>query len=170
MQKENIGCYKKSMSYREVVTRHLRIFVSDGRINGRKKIRRSRSPRRTGEFRDDSALCYNAFTLIELLVVVLIIGILAAAALPQYEKSVWKSRASNMQTYVRSVATAQRAYVLANGEQQPAELDELAVSLDGFTTGTKLGGNTTALTAYVWGRPVLWLILYRVNIRGADWG
>ena len=90
----------------------------------------------------------HGFTLIELLVVVLIIGILAAVAVPQYEKSVWKSRAANVQTYMRSVASAQRAYVLANGAQQPAELDELAVSLDGFTTGTKLGGNTTALTAY----------------------
>ncbi|WP_428050224.1 type IV pilin protein [Candidatus Avelusimicrobium caledoniensis] len=89
----------------------------------------------------------QAFTLIELLVVVLIIGILAAVALPQYEKAVWKSRAANMQTFMRSIATAQNAYFLANGTAV-TDLDELTLDLTGFKKGTKLAGDSTAIKAY----------------------
>ncbi|MGN0016094.1 MAG: type IV pilin protein [Candidatus Avelusimicrobium sp.] len=68
----------------------------------------------------------KGFTLIELLVVVLIIGILSAVALPQYQKAVDKSRLATFIPLARTLKDASEAYYMANGNY-PSLLADLDV-------------------------------------------
>ena len=73
----------------------------------------------------------KGFTLIELLVVVLIIGILSSVALPQYQKTVLKSRAAEAWTNLSALTTAGKIYCLENPSYQGGLTnDDLSVSVE----------------------------------------
>ncbi|MDR1684717.1 MAG: prepilin-type N-terminal cleavage/methylation domain-containing protein [Elusimicrobiota bacterium] len=57
----------------------------------------------------------GGFTLIEILVVALIIGVLAAVALPKYQRFILRTKISNLAAFMRSMGAAQERYKMMNG-------------------------------------------------------
>ena len=83
----------------------------------------------------------RGFTLIELLVVVIIIAVLAAIALPQYQKAVMKARAAEIQTFISYVEKGMDLYVLENGypsinTDARMAWDDLNIDVTGYCTNT----------------------------------
>ena len=78
----------------------------------------------------------GGFTRIELLVVVLIIGILAGVALPQYERAVLKSRLTQNIIRVKALHAAGQTYYMANGVY-PIDIRDLDIDITAGATEFK---------------------------------
>ncbi len=80
------------------------------------------------------AQAQEGFTLIELLVVILIIGILAAVAIPTFLSQTGKAKDSNLQTSLATVQTTEATYATQNGGNYTASQSALQAIEPTLTT------------------------------------
>ncbi len=122
--KRNSPCQRLLEEKTPTINRHAEFISASSRYDNNKTLKQVQGDDRMG------------FTLIELLVVVLIIGILAAVALPQYQVLVAKNKVFTDWLIAKEILKAQQMYYLANGNYTS---DVIQLGIDDFCV--PVGGN-----------------------------
>ena len=94
----------------------------------------------------------KGFTLIELLIVVVIIGILAAIAIPKFANTKEKAYLAAMKSDLRNMATYEEQYAADNGGAYFSGTATAAAPLQGFSPSQ----NVTVIVTAVAGPPPSW--------------
>ena len=126
------------------LSRHAEFISASSRYQNNKTLKQVQGDGRKG------------FTLIELLVVVLIIGILVAVALPQYQVAVTKSRYATLKNLTESILQSEELYYLANGSYTN-KFSELDIEMPGGTIRTQTFGTREGYYYYDWGSCTLYV-------------
>lgn len=98
----------------------------------------------------------RGFTLIELLIVVVIIGILAAIAIPKFQSTKGKANAATLKSDLRNLATAEEAYFYDH-QTYTSSLASMNVSLSTgvtITWGTVNGAGWSAKITHPLAYPI----------------
>jgi prepilin-type N-terminal cleavage/methylation domain-containing protein len=103
----------------------------------------------------------TGFTLIEMLVVVVVIGILAAIAIPKFSHAKARTRAAAIRSDLRNLATAQEEYLSEHGfyASDPAVLP-YTNSEGVVVTVTAVVGGWSATTSHAMGDPGMCALFY----------